>query len=313
MCAPHSSQVDEAPPPHHVAGLLERPLLPAVRAYLSWLSHAEDGREALRPHQQHRARFAAGSIHRLEAPSDDSAEAESLPESLLDELVTMEEKEKAPAASSLSPSVAGEIAEMAAEQLRKLIENHFKGGDFAEARQLYAEFKQKYTHSAAGQAKSLRRVVAQLEVVGQPAPSTGLSTVQQWLIPSAHLDARGPWHTGVPTLLYFWEMWCPHCRKYLKHMQELFTASSPKGLEVVGLTQMSRGVKEHSLRQLLSRSGITFPVGRESGDLSKRFAVHGIPAAALVSNATVVWRGHPAHLTGRVFARWLPGNPLMHR
>ena len=48
---------------------------------------------------------------------------------------------------------------------------------------------------------------------------------------------------------------------------------------------------------LIREKGVTYPIGKEDGTLTTRFAVKGIPAAALVRNGKVIWRGHPARLT----------------
>eukprot|EP00667_Euglena_gracilis_P017113 EG_transcript_17997 len=256
-------------------------------------------------------RFAAAKIQRAVATSGKPAE-DSVPESHVDEPGAEEADEEAELADSQAPRSdppskplsKGEDVEDDAEGLRRRIERTFKGGKFTEAHDLYAELTRKHPHAAAIQAKSLQRVVSQLQVVGKPAPSPGLAAVQ-WLTTAGSGEGQALQRWSNLVVLYFWEMWCPHCRKHLKQMQEVHVAFGSHGLLVLGLTRMTKGVQEHSLRQLLTRTAITFPVGRETGDLSRAFAVRGVPAAAVVANGTVVWRGHPAHLTDRIIAQWL--------
>lgn len=116
------------------------------------------------------------------------------------------------------------------------------------------------------------------------------------------------WLDGSPTdlsqgtkLLVFWEAWCPHCKRELPELARLSTDQQGR-LEVVGLTRMSRGTTEEQVRALLAESGATFPQGHSDGALSDRFAVTGVPAAALVKDGVVAWRGHPARLDAATLA-----------
>ena len=56
------------------------------------------------------------------------------------------------------------------------------------------------------------------------------------------------------------------------------------------------------------RLAVSYPIAKESGDaLSKHFGVRGIPAAAMVKDGKVVWRGHPARLTDDMIEGWING------
>ena len=46
-------------------------------------------------------------------------------------------------------------------------------------------------------------------------------------------------------------------------------------------------------------------MAKESGDASKAFGVSGIPAAAVVKDGKVVWRGHPGRLTEQMIESWI--------
>lgn len=110
------------------------------------------------------------------------------------------------------------------------------------------------------------------------------------------LDAAPADLSEGTTLVLFWEAWCPHCRRELPEVATLERSWRDRGLQVVGLTRMSRGVEEAQVRELMASSQVEFPVGQQDGVLSERFAVRGVPAAALVHDGEVVWRGHPARL-----------------
>jgi len=56
----------------------------------------------------------------------------------------------------------------------------------------------------------------------------------------------------------------------------------------------------------LSEQKVTYPIAKEQGDsMSKAYGVKGIPAAAVVKDGKVVWRGHPAKLTDDMIKGWL--------
>ena len=74
---------------------------------------------------------------------------------------------------------------------------------------------------------------------------------------------------------------------------------------MVGLTKLTRGKSKEEAMSFLQENNVTYPVAKESGDLSKHFNVSGIPAAAVVKDGTIVWRGHPARLTDDMLNGWL--------
>ncbi len=116
-----------------------------------------------------------------------------------------------------------------------------------------------------------------------------------WLQDTGDLDG--------PTLVVFFEAWCPHCRREMPRLGELDRTWSDRGLDVVGLTEVSRGSTEEQVHELLEGSEARFPVGRlGTKTLKERFEVTGVPAAALVKDGVIAWRGHPARLTDELLA-----------
>ena len=106
-------------------------------------------------------------------------------------------------------------------------------------------------------------------------------------------------------LVVFFEVWCPHCRREAPRLQELYETLDDKGLEVVALTKLSRGVTEDQLAEFIKDNGMTYPVGRAPDTLARQLNVRGIPAAAVLKDGKVVWRGHPARLDESALAKWL--------
>ena len=46
-------------------------------------------------------------------------------------------------------------------------------------------------------------------------------------------------------------------------------------------------------------------IAKETGALAEYFSVKGIPAAAVVKDGRIVWRGHPIRLTSELLDSWL--------
>jgi thiol-disulfide isomerase/thioredoxin len=162
------------------------------------------------------------------------------------------------------------------------------------AKQKVAEFNQKYSGTRI--ARGVERLEKELGVIGI---SAGDLQVSKWLQGSATMnDSR-------LTLLVFFEEWCPHCRREVPKLQETYTRLKPKGLNIVGLTKVNKSSTEAKVMDLLGKHNVTYPIGKEDGSLSTRFAVKGIPAAALVHDGKVVWRGHPARLNDEYITGFL--------
>ena len=130
----------------------------------------------------------------------------------------------------------------------------------------------------------------ELEVFGKAAPSE--LTIDEWMIGDASAVNLSK---GV-SLLVFWEVWCPHCKREVPNMQKMFDTYNSKGLQMVGLTKLTRGKSKEEAMSFLQEKNVTYPVAKD-GALSKHFNVSGIPATAVVKDGTIVWRGHPARLT----------------
>ncbi len=132
-------------------------------------------------------------------------------------------------------------------------------------------------------------------LIGQPAPPI---EVLQWFTPPPE-DAEPP----AATLLVFWEAWCPYCREELPVIQE--RSEGLDGLEVIGLSRVSGSSSEEDVRAFIAEHGLRFAAGRDDGSLSEAFHVRGIPAAAIVEDGIITWRGHPGKLDWAQLARRL--------
>jgi len=170
-------------------------------------------------------------------------------------------------------------------QIRALVSK----GQMDEAQKLAANFQKQYGQTDT--ARKARSFLAELSVVGRDAPTS--LDVEKWYTDGSGVNMA----EAKATLFVFWEEWCPHCRREVPKMKQLYETYQAEGLQVIGLTKLTRGVTEEKVMAFIEENQLNYPIGKEKGDLSQQFAVSGIPAAAVVKDGKIVWRGHPARLT----------------
>lgn len=166
---------------------------------------------------------------------------------------------------------------------------------FDVARAKLDELVKRYPGSTA--ANGAARLAGELAVIGT---RPGEPNVLQWY------TAPGRLADAPLTLVVFFEIWCPHCKEDLPHLSRWIEDYGDQGLQVVALTRLTRNSTEDQVRSFVADHGLTWPIGREDGKYYDRFSVTGIPAAALVRDGEVVWRGHPERLTPEVVEALLP-------
>lgn len=151
--------------------------------------------------------------------------------------------------------------------------------DAPAARSAYEVLQRNYPHTNAGRV-ALRQGGA-LDAFGRSAlPLDGVT----WFGDTGTL--------GPVTVLYFMEEWCPHCRTELPTMQAQHLALVDQGVTVIGLTEVSRTSTPDSVQALLQELQVTFPVGQvPNRSLHDHYLVEGIPAAAVLVDGQVAWRG----------------------
>ena len=88
-------------------------------------------------------------------------------------------------------------------------------------------------------------------------------------------------------------------------MQTLYDGLKGEGLQVVGLTKITRSSTEEKVTSFIADKQISYPLAKESGEISSYFNVSGIPAAAVLKDGKVVWRGHPAQLNEAKLKAWM--------
>jgi thiol-disulfide isomerase/thioredoxin len=174
-------------------------------------------------------------------------------------------------------------------QVNKLVNDM----NYDEAGKLCAELEKKV-----GDTQTFRRggrACVEVAVIGKDAMELDVS---EWFQGNASVS-------GEPTLLVFWEEWCPHCKREVPKLEEMAKQYQGK-MKVVGLTKVTRSSTDDSVRKFLAENNVSYPVGKEkNGNLSEYYGVSGVPAAALVKGGKVVWRGHPARLNDDALKKFL--------
>jgi len=182
------------------------------------------------------------------------------------------------------PQLDASAEDAAREDLKRL---HELAGErkFDKARALCTEGHKTHTNSRAW-SRSAERICSEVEVVGKTAPDLQVETWYQ----------GGPPDGSRPILYVFWEQWCPHCKREVPLLMEHERTFGDR-LDIVALTKVNRTATSDKVQAFIQEKGLTFAVGKElNGQMSRAYNVSGVPAAAIVRDGIIVWRGHPAVL-----------------
>lgn len=140
-------------------------------------------------------------------------------------------------------------------------------------------------------ASLIEKMRHEIAVIGKPMP-------KDWELKYVF---QGPPDGGLGNdglqVLLFWEEWCPHCRLEAPRMQEMYESLSPLGVNMVGLTEVNGESTIEKVYAFLVEKELDYPVIQVGSRLKNQFNVSGVPAAAIVADSQIVWRGHPARLT----------------
>lgn len=205
--------------------------------------------------------------------------------------------EKAPKAAGAA-AAADPAAEAAAKELYEKISDQVSKGQMDDAKKNMQELTTKYASTT--MAKRARKLAAELEVVGKAVPSGWAGNLEKYYQGEGNVDL-----SSGTTLVVFWEVWCPHCRREVPELKATYEKFQGKGLGVVGLTKITRSATEEKVVEFMKEQQVNYPVAKEDGKLSKEFNVSGIPAAAVVKDGKIIWRGHPARLNDDLLSGWL--------
>jgi thiol-disulfide isomerase/thioredoxin len=212
----------------------------------------------------------------------------------LNERVAGLEKEITALKKNLPP---GQAQEQAASAALQEINSLLRAGNTDQAKTDLKAFMAEYGNTNVG--KQAQRLVQELSVVGKDSPADW--GIAKWFQGESDINLAG----DGTTMVVFWETWCPHCAREVPKLEKLYADYRGKGLQVIGVTKVTRSSTDDKVSEFLTERSVTYPVAKENGELSRYFAVAGIPAAAVVKDGKIVWRGHPAQLTNQMLEGWL--------
>lgn len=206
-------------------------------------------------------------------------------------------EEKVAAAEAAKPAAPDPAKEEAANAVMKEATEAIKGNDFATAKTKLSALKADYPSTKAG--KAADRMLKEVGLIGEPAAAL---EVEKWYQGSA------TYADSPVTLLVFWELWCPHCKREMPELAKREADLKKKGVQIVGLTKITKSSTEEGVVAFMKENEIKFPMAKEKdASMSTGFNVTGIPAAALVKEGKVIWRGHPGRLDDATIDKLIGG------
>jgi tetratricopeptide (TPR) repeat protein len=110
--------------------------------------------------------------------------------------------------------------------------------------------------------------------------------IRNWLVEDYALEA------GAPTLVFFWESWCPYCQLFISELDGLLAEIEPS-LQVIGMTSLNNGMREDDAESFIERNHLSFPSAVYDGKVFDDLGFTGWPSAVALHDGNIVWKGHP--------------------
>lgn len=193
---------------------------------------------------------------------------------------------------SRAPSTEDETA---ASELMEQANTALAAFDSHTALALIQQLIAEYPNTRAG--KAAVRMSNEVAVIGKKVSEP---VVVHWYTAPARISDK------PLTLVVFWEVWCPHCKNEVPKLPDWVTRYGAQGFQVIALTKVTKSATDDKIMAFIEDYNLTFAIGKEDGTATTQFAVTGIPAAALIQDGVVVWRGHPARMTSEMIEKYLP-------
>ena len=90
---------------------------------------------------------------------------------------------------------------------------------------------------------------------------------------------------GTPVVLNFWATWCPPCRAELPELQ----AAHERYAREVAVVGVNQAEPTAAVTAFLGQNHLTFPVPLdERGDVSRRYAVRGLPTTFFIDRSGII-------------------------
>jgi thiol-disulfide isomerase/thioredoxin len=118
--------------------------------------------------------------------------------------------------------------------------------------------------------------------------------IERWIQGEVDPDEAGT------ILLVFWEEWCPYSHRALPKLQASYSKYEDRGLEVLGLTQITLSSTDQKVLECIESNGLTFPIAKGGEEAMAFFKLSSWPSAVMIADHKVVWGGHPDDLTDQI-------------
>jgi len=166
--------------------------------------------------------------------------------------------------------------------------------DLEGAEKTFREITDRYPETRLA-GKALQKLEG-IELVGSQAPPLH---VKEWI---GEAPPEGGVYRGKLTLLSFWAIWCPHCKRNIPKIEGLLETYATKVVSVVGVTREKEGQGVEKVREFVDGHPMNYPTAvDDDGKTSQEMAVKSIPCIVAVdSQGRIRWHGHPDYLSGKV-------------
>lgn len=141
---------------------------------------------------------------------------------LEEKVVTLEKRPAGPAGQVAADPVKEEAAGVLMKEASELL----KVNDYAAAKPKLEQLIKDYGDTKAG--KAADRQYKEVGLIGTPAAAIEAASWYQ---------GKGDYSAAPVTLMVFWEIWCPHCKKEMPELAEREAELKKKGIQIVGFTK----------------------------------------------------------------------------
>lgn len=151
-----------------------------------------------------------------------------------------------------------------------------------------------------GRTRSVRRQLAgYVLALGRTEEARDLYS--HWPLPDGMgvdhwVQGESPSGTDPIRMIVAIESWCPHSARAMPELETIHETYRNGGLEVIGLTRMTRGSTEETVLAFLQKYGVTFPVAHVNDGVPEDLYPGGVPHMVIAEGPSILWEGHPVSL-----------------
>ena len=155
------------------------------------------------------------------------------------------------ARAAAQPSGVDQAKEDAAQKMYEEVAAMVKDGKMDAAKARIAEMEKQFSDTRMWRRAS--KMAQELAVIGNDAPTA--IAVEKWYQGEGEVNIA----SGGPTLVVFWEEWCPHCRREVPNLEATYNKFKGQGLQMVGLTKITRRSTEESVTEFIKEKEVSYP------------------------------------------------------